>query len=127
MKVQTLTIDGPVTTKAVEGPNWNDIKDAIHQLDGVRYPALGLWLEDEIGMQILGGYDGVFICEILKENENVYLVKPDLSKEDGLCPVKSEGPIYPIYWQCSLAEVERAAFFYAQNGTESPDFSWESE
>jgi len=110
--------------ESLERPSWEQIEDAVRQMDGHGRCEVSLVVDDETYLMLGGGAGGRFVCEVVGPWGDCALSDP-AQPEGPPVPVNDGQPsLYDPRHVIGLAAVLQAARHFATKGEPTPSYAW---
>lgn len=132
MIVKLLMVDNqPDGDDFIDNPTWEDIEEALNNMDGQNKTYLGFYKNEEPNDEeflMVGGGNGKqqFVCCYYNEGEEFYVLNQNEKDPDTVVdvPIGQMGRKKKKYINNLDAILDPVKFFY-KTGTMSPDVTWQ--
>jgi hypothetical protein len=129
MFIKILSIDNWIENRNLEkeiaNPGWQEIRNAISELNERERTLICLHGESETHMCI-GGGNGQYVCYATYNNDEFYNLI-DLSEKTGIVEIIAGGQLgeYPAKMCVDINRVLTAAKHFSEEGKLNPECTWE--
>jgi len=125
MSVRSLAWDcSDEVGQDVDNPSWENVEAEILRMDGQRYTAVGMILDDHHNMMIGGGGEH-YTLGICDANNGVsYLKNINGSPDKDIWINAGQGSDYPEEIVVALPDVLKAARYYFEHNKADPRLQW---
>ena len=116
----------------IENPTWQDVEQAIRQLDGWQFNCVMLHPHEnqDRWMGVCGGEEGLLFVTITTEHEGNFILidpmYPDKEEPWSFLVNQSDTECYR-YEVCELEPALKAAKTFVETGTTEPSLTWRQD